>query len=302
MHDDAPTCALLTRQHEGQVAGTAPVAAGWVLIEQPGSWGRKALTSSGLDPAVGAALDEASGDEVRVQLVRRPGLNTDRRRTLLRRTVVLAHTGATPWAEQLEVDDAQLAALDPTLAASPTPPGLGMPVAGPLLLVCTHGKRDRCCATYGRPIADALAALHGDAVWEVSHVGGHRFAGNLVCLPDGAVYGALRVAHAVRTLDLHLAGRFELGHLRGRSGLPRPAQAAEVLVRRQLGLDGHAAVQVGAVSPADPADPAGDVSVELVLEGGRRHLATVRQVPTGVSYAMSCDSDDPVDPGRWVLI
>ncbi|MEX1178303.1 MAG: sucrase ferredoxin [Nitriliruptor sp.] len=293
------TCVLLTRAHGGQVAGTAPVADGWVLIEQPGAWGRHALTSSGLDPALGAALDEASGDRVRVQLVRRPGRGSDDARVTGRRTVVLAHTGtgpgATAWAEQLGLDHDELAALDPIVAASPTPPGLGRPVDAPLLLVCTHGKRDRCCATYGRPIADALAAIHGDAVWEVSHIGGHRFAGNLLLLPTGAVYGALQVPEALEVVSLHLTGRYDLDHLRGRSGSSRAAQAAEILARRQLGLDEHdAATVVGEALEGD------DVTVELVA-GDRRYHATVRQVPTGAAYAMSCDSDDPVDPGRWEL-
>jgi hypothetical protein len=300
---DAPsssTCVLLARAHGAQIAGSAPVATGWVLLEQPGPWGRKALTESGLDTAVGAALDAASGDDVRVQLVRRSGprgaATPDAAR---RRTVVLAHTGSTPWAEQLEVaDDTELARLDPQVTTSSTPPGLGMPVTGPLWLVCTHGKRDRCCATYGRPIVDALAALHGDAVWEVSHVGGHRFAGNLVTLPDGAVYGALQVAQALRVLDLHAAGRYDLAHLRGRSGLPRAAQAAEILVRTRLEVDRRDAVEVLAV---DPPDDDGAVTVSLRV-AGVAYRARVRHELTGTAYAQSCDSDEVEDPGRWRLL
>jgi hypothetical protein len=296
---DAPsstTCVLLARAHGGQVAGTAPVATGWVLIEQPGSWGRKALTSSGLDPAVGRALDATAGEDVRVQLVRRPSRRGAA--TPTRRTVVLAHAGPTPWAEQLEVDDDGLAALDPRVTRSPTRPGLGEPVEGPLWLVCTHGKRDRCCATYGRPIVDALAALHGDAVWEVSHIGGHRFAGNLVSLPDGAVHGALQVADALGVVELQRAGRFSLDHLRGRSGLPRAAQAAEVLVRQRLGVDHHDALAVDGLAPADAE---GRIGVHLVVDGERR-TATVRKVPTGVTYLQSCDADEAEDPGRWELL
>jgi hypothetical protein len=296
---DAPsstTCVLLARAHGAQVAGTAPVATGWVLVEQPGSWGRAALTSSGLEPALGAALGAAAGDEVRVQLVRRPG-----RRAApapARRTVVLAHAGPSPWAEQLVLDVDGLAALDPQVTRSPTPPGLGARIDGPLWLVCTHGRRDRCCATYGRPIADALAALHGDAVWEVSHVGGHRFAGNLVALPDGTVYGALQVADALGVVELHGSGRAAVAHLRGRSGLPRAGQAAEVLVRERLEVDRYAALAVERLAPPDAE---GRVTVDLVVEG-RARTATVRKVATGVRYLQSCDGDEPEDPGRWELV
>lgn len=296
---DAPsstTCVLLARAHGGQVAGTAPVATGWVLIEQAGSWGRKALTSSGLDPAIGAALDAASGDDVRVQLVRRPGTRAGP--TPPHRTVVLAHAGDQPWAEQLTLDDDELATLDPRVTTAPTPPGLGTPVTGPLWLVCTHGKRDRCCATYGRPIVDALAALHGQAVWEVSHVGGHRFAGNLVALPDGTVYGALQVAEALGVVDNHAAGRLTLEHLRGHSGLSRPAQAAEVLVRTRLELTRRDEVQVRTV---DAPAPDGATAVHLAVSG-QPSVATVRKVPTGVAYPQSCDAEEAEDPGRWELV
>jgi hypothetical protein len=214
--------------------------------------------------------------------------------------VVLAHTGPSPWVEQLTLaSDAELAALDPQLTTLSTPPGLGLPVDDPLWLVCTHGKRDRCCATYGRPIVDALAALHGDAVWEVSHVGGHRFAGNLVTLPDGAVHGSLQVADALRVVELHNAGRYDLASLRGRSALPRAAQAAEILVRTELDLDRRDAVEVtGSTAPATSANRS---RVHLDVEG-RAHVAEVVREPTGVRYPQSCDSDEPEDPGRWRLL
>jgi hypothetical protein len=300
---DAPastTCVLLARAHGAQAAGTAPVATGWVLVEQDGPWGRKALTESGLDPTLGAALDAASGPSVRVQLVRRPAARTPRPGPAPDRTVVLAHTGASPWVEQLTLaSDAELAALDPQLTTLSTPPGLGLPVDDPLWLVCTHGKRDRCCATYGRPIVDALAALHGDAVWEVSHVGGHRFAGNLVTLPDGAVHGSLQVADALRVVELHNAGRYDLASLRGRSALPRAAQAAEILARTELDLDRRGAVEVVRTDGAgDLGEP---VTVHLDVEG-RAHVAEVVREPTGVRYPQSCDSDEPEDPGRWRLL
>ena len=79
-------------------------------------------------------------------------------------------------------------------------PGFGEEVTEPVYLVCTNGRHDRCCATYGRPLALALAASHGDLVWESSHVGGDRFAGNLVCLPGGHYFGRVGPADADRVV------------------------------------------------------------------------------------------------------
>lgn len=68
------TCSTVSRDLDEPVSGTAPVARTWLLLEQPGPWGAKALTSSHLDPALGRALDAAAkGTGVRVALVRRPG-------------------------------------------------------------------------------------------------------------------------------------------------------------------------------------------------------------------------------------
>jgi hypothetical protein len=295
------TCAGHARAHDEPRAGTAAPATGWMLVEQPGAWGRDALTASGLDPAIGAAHAARAADlPVRVQTIRRPGnaIGSGRGRGD-RRTVVLAHTATRPWIEILEAaDEATLADLDPAVCAEPVPPGLGVRAEGPLLLVCTHAKRDRCCATLGRPIADTLAALHPEATWEVSHIGGHRFAGNLVVLPDGLVYGGLDVARAVAVVDLAAAGRLDLDHLRGRAALPRPAQAAEVLVRRTLEVDVVDATRDVAV--VDEVD--GTWTVELTVAGHGRYRARVVKEPLGARYLASCDATEPEDPGRWQVV
>lgn len=291
------SCALTSRTSSEELAGTAPVAAGWVLVEQPGAWGPKALRDSELDPHVAATLERAgeAAAGVRLQLVRRPGRRGHHGRPGVR-TVVLAHAGPTPWAEIVELtDDAALSGIDPAVTLAARPPGIGLPVRLPLLLVCTHGRRDRCCATYGRPIVDALAALHQDQVWETSHIGGHRFAGNLVVLPEGLVYGALDVPAALRTVDLHLAGRVELSHVRGRSGWSRPVQAAELDLRRELGEDRLDALEPVAHAP----DRVGGTVVDLRHADGRSWRAGVSFEPTHEPRLLSCDADEAEDPGRY---
>ena len=59
------------------------------------------------------------------------------------------------------------------------------------VLVCTHGSHDVCCATFGYPSYDELRRRYAPKlagslrVWQVSHLGGHRFAPNVVDLPEG---------------------------------------------------------------------------------------------------------------------
>ncbi len=62
------------------------------------------------------------------------------------------------------------------------------------LLVCNHGSRDRCCATFGfeiyRELREVYVRSQPDAlrVWRCSHLGGHRMAPTLLDLPEGRYY------------------------------------------------------------------------------------------------------------------
>ncbi len=105
--------------------------------------------------------------------------------------------------------------------------------------MCTNGRHDPCCANLGRPVARALQqGSAADSVWECSHFGGDRFAGNLVCLPHGLYFGRLDPHHAQDVVDGYERGAIDLEHYRGRAGEPFAAQAAEYFLRRHEGLVG----------------------------------------------------------------
>jgi hypothetical protein len=106
----------------------------------------------------------------------------------------------------------------------------------------------------------------------VSHIGGDRFAGNVVAMPHGLYYGRLDPESASRMAVLHHDGRIDLDHLRGRSGYPFAVQAAEIFLRRHLGLDGIDDLRlVGAHAEGDVHsvrfDVGGDESDVLVRRG-----------------------------------
>lgn len=62
------------------------------------------------------------------------------------------------------------------------------------VLVCGHGSRDRCCATFGfeifRELRETYARNQPDALraWRCSHLGGHRMAPTLLDFPEGRYY------------------------------------------------------------------------------------------------------------------
>jgi hypothetical protein len=123
---------------------------------------------------------------------------------------------------------------------------LGTTVTTPLLLVCTNGRRVVCCALLGRPVAAALAGEHGEAVWECTHIGGHRFAPTAVLLPTGYSYGHLDETAAGRLLTD--GPGVATDGCRGRSTWSAAGQVAELAVRELAGERDPDALTVGAVS------------------------------------------------------
>ena len=71
---EALPCATLSRALTEPQFGTASRVRGWVLLEQPGPWGREAVLESRLDRDLARALHRAAGAaHVRLLLIRRPG-------------------------------------------------------------------------------------------------------------------------------------------------------------------------------------------------------------------------------------
>jgi len=289
------TCSGLTRRHGVDPAGTPPAICSWILLEHPGPWPETVR-----DDVFAAALTGPQHHRLqslwveqglRPLVIRRPG-RVGRATTAAPAVFVGGAHAGRRWLER--VPYAALPTLDIDAVAVGTG-GLGEPVAGPLLLVCTNGSVDRCCAVRGRPLVQALAAAHPAHTWEVSHVGGCRFAANLLVLPDAVVHGALDVNAGLEVAADAVAGRLNAGHLRGRTGIPPFAAAAEVAVRRATGLtrlDDVAAVEhrphTQTISGEDGDEPAG---AEVVVRAGGRHYAvTARFRPRGRHISV-CDGE-----------
>ena len=188
MPAEAERCSALSLALGEPLIGTASTVPNWVMLEHPGPWGPDALRASRLAPELAASLrtiDRQFG--VRVVLIRRHGQGVSEGGSV---RCFLSHTGpGRPWLEGLTLGrPSELLDLDLSPTDWSVPPGLGEAVGGPLFLVCTHGRRDPCCAERGRPLARAVDAAYKDGLWESSHIGGDRFAGNLVCFRTGSIW------------------------------------------------------------------------------------------------------------------
>ncbi|MFI6346200.1 sucrase ferredoxin [Streptomyces sp. NPDC050560] len=284
-------CATASREWDEPVAGTAAVARTWLLVEQPGPWGAKALTGSRLDPGLGRALDAAAaGSGVRVALIRRPGRHPVGPGTASRTVYAASADPAHPWVHAAHAaDPAALLDLDFGALGAGEHRGFdrllcGGPHAGaPLAFVCTNGRRDRCCAALGRPLAQELAASGHEGIWEVTHLGGHRFAPTVLVLPFGYAYGRVGGADVKDILREARLGRVVLDGCRGNSTWPRPAQAAELALRARLGEHTAGALRVLAVEGGAPA-----WAVTLAHTDGRRWRVDVAEGPAGPPRPESC--------------
>ncbi|WP_327288328.1 sucrase ferredoxin [Streptomyces sp. NBC_01198] len=283
------TCTTASAELGEPVAATAATARTWLLIEQPGPWGRKALTGSRLDPAVGRALDRAAdGTGVRVALIRRPGRHADLH-TAARRRVFLGHTApGDAWIRtDTLADAADLAELDFAALGAGSHGGFGTAHVGPpLALVCTNGRRDRCCAVHGRPLAAELAASGGADAWEITHLGGHRFSPTMLVLPYGYTYGRVDGRLAKNVLEAARTGRVVLDGCRGRSAWDRPGQAADLAVRALAGVDLEGALTVRR-TVAEP--DGGSWSVLVAHTDGRAWDVTVTRSAAQPPRPESCD-------------
>ena len=270
-------CTDAARERSDPLAGTAPPATGWLLIEHPAAWARDAVTSAlGYDLAV-AVHARARRDGMRVLMIRRPGRRpVDPQLTWYR---VDLRTAVTTTATAATVDDLLTDAFD----------GGGVTRPGPMVLVCTHGVHDACCARFGRPVAGALAALDEINVWECSHLGGDRFAANVLTLPTGDLFGNVLPDHASQIIAAALGGAVPPELWRGRATLAMAAQAAVTAL-----VEGGENPELDSVECSRSGDR-WDVSV--MVDGSSRHLQTTE----GLSAPawLTCHAPYPTRSRVW---
>ncbi len=119
------------------------------------------------------------------------------------------------------------------------------PHTEPLYLVCTNGKRDKCCAKFGLPIYENLASqVPPNQVWECSHFGGHRLAPTLITLPNNLCYGNLSLPDLPHLINATEQQQVWLPKLRGRCAYNTAQQAADYFLRQQLQITEFADLQL----------------------------------------------------------
>lgn len=197
-------------------------ARAWLLIEHDGLWAAQAAQTP-LPGRRGELVAEADSLGIRVQLIRRPARRAGGgdRRVFAGWTV-----DPEPWLADVTDTADEPGALDLAALAAGKRPESGTPVER-MYLVCVHGRRNRCCAHFGGPLARELAGTYADDLWETTHLGGHKFAANMVLLPHGLYYGQCGTDTAVAAIEAYRRGEVVARRFRGRAGQDAATQEAE---------------------------------------------------------------------------
>ncbi len=298
---DPPPCAIRSRDDDEPLGATASRVDEWVLYRRDGAWGRQALTESGLPEPVGALLRATDRrPRTKAVLVRRTVASDGGPIAVVRaRSTVgderIEHHALDPDGESVERQTlAPQALVDEVTALVDRPPAPWTPGDPLLLAVCTNGRHDQCCANLGRPLVRALRALD-EPVWECSHIGGDRFAGNVLVLPHGLYFGRVTPEALEGFLaDLH-AGLLPMDHYRGRSALSMPAQAAEIAVRREVGE--HAVDALTGWRLQATGEGRWHVAIDLA---GATYAVAVRRASDVTPRLLTCDADHPSPPRQFV--
>lgn len=283
-------CSLRSLAARESLAATASTIRRWFLIEHPGPWGRDGLLDARLPKGVGAELrDLERRAGVRVLLIRKP----DRERGAPDGVLCSSVDTREAWRGERIVDRIEDALdLDPRDRAT-----FADAEHASLFVTCTHGRRDPCCAEQGRPLAEALHAAAPTAAWESTHVGGDRFAANVVAFPHGLYFGRVEPIEGPEIVAAYAdEGRIaHLGRYRGRSSHPRHVQAADRVLREELGAD-----RIDDVTPLR-GWRRGDAA-EVVFGTHRGDVRVSLELVEGPPMRLTCSSSREEKPTAWRVV
>lgn len=251
MSSPSSFCSIRSRENRELIFATVARVDSWLLLEYPGAWMRNAVEQSALS------------DSVLRQLARIRQDNPRNRQLLMRQhydcrgpfqCFVVRCCDSEPRIRRVVLDshdDLARYGLEDLEAH-----GSAEAVTSPMYAVCTHGRHDKCCAKFGLPVYRALREIIGERAWQCSHVGGDRFAANVVVFPHGLYYGQVSVDELPELVAATERGEVFLRRYRGRCCFSRAVQAGEYFVRLRSGR-----LRLNEFELAEPVRRTGNLSV-----------------------------------------
>ncbi len=280
-------CAAASCESGESIYGTVAQIRSWLLLEYPGAWRRRAVEDSrylSMEVKRHLRTMEQDGQIDRTLLMRREHNRCAPFQCFFVKSCEdpprISRTILSQYEDLLMVQEG------------------GDSVAGLMYAVCTHARHDKCCAKFGFPVYCALREVVGDRAWECSHVGGDRFAANVVVFPHGLYFGHVspdEVPELVRRCE---AGQIWLERYRGRSCFSRSVQVAEYFVRAESGRTG--------IAEFEPLETFRDGALTRVKLQGRSdssiHVVDFAREMGAIEELLTCHSTEPSAVPQYELV
>jgi hypothetical protein len=278
--------------------GTAVNADIWLLIEVPEPWGKNAVKESSMPSVVKDHLTglTRTSKRIRTQLIKQEP------RTNWPRHVFIAFTRQhgpnmvgmeiNSYDELLRLNAGKLLERQVDLDHQQ--------IDEPIHLVCTHGRHDKCCAKFGFATYKFMHSIAPDSVWQTSHVGGDRFASNVISFPTGTYYGHVDDVSAMAIIDAEARHEIYLERYRGRTCFGTHGQVAEYFVRRESGIRSVDALNREWVKPNDERT---QWTGHFTSDNGRKqHVVTFKQHRSSFSARLTCHASEEKSPFEYRLL
>jgi hypothetical protein len=281
-------CSELTREAGTQQIGSAQNIKLWFLIEYPRPYGAQAIEDfwrdefAGVDHTALSALPES-----RFQLIKRKESSPQAEFTLF---VAVTDEMQPRLYEFRMAKYHDLLTLDMPALLSGDVRYEPMRRSEPLYLVCTNGKRDACCAKHGTAFYHEMLKRAGDAVWQSSHIGGHRFAATMIAFPYGVYYGQVSPSEAQTIIELTQHGGVYYEKMRGRVCYNTQAQVADYYVREATGTRSLSAFKLLDMKKGEDREWMAHFEA---TEDGLVHLIQFAQSESVWERYTSCDAQAP---------
>ncbi len=287
LHQPIHNCCMISRRRDEPMMGSVKPVETWLLLQYEGAMGAQALAESNIPESVKVRLNE-SLDTI-------PGV----RALLIKSQVAGSESGIKfivangreidPYYTQYELETYEdLLALDLHAIIENGELQGGEIADEPFYLVCTNGRRDPCCAQNGLPVFNALQEIAPKKIWECSHVGGHRFAANVLAFPHGVYYGRVNPTDAEELVMRGEQGELLIENYRGRACYEKHVQAAEAHLRRLTGKIGFR----GFIFAGEENLSEGSYEVTFKeISSGQRHSLSIERSETGGMDFVSCRDD-----------
>lgn len=315
--------AVVSTTQSASLVGTAVPAETFVLLEVPHPWDKPALLSQGvpesLRQVIKPLLDSAT--KIRFHLIANEQTPTQAQCRMLvfqQEHGLLSAQGRSASGGRLsnrytawETQVASPAAMAPALNDFFKYPAQREHKTGwhrseqRHLMICTHASHNECCGVYGYPFYEAaiahiqqLGLAQQIQPWQITHIGGHRFAPTLIDFPQGRYYGNLNETSLSALLRQQGDVSPLLDAYRGWSLLPKPLQILEAELLQQYGWRWFEAAVTGRILGCDEAQKQHQVELWFKLSDQplQRCIADMQNYQV-VNYKV--ESGDELDAQYW---